>query len=107
MFFSCALRVILPDRRSPPGFLRTIPVKRLPFIPEAWVQASVVRAGDTITCINSCLPIPVGGGITSLFRWKTGLMILRSDEHTSELQSLMRHSYAVFCLKKKSNNIYN
>src|SRR3546814_8228676 len=25
----------------------------------------------------------------------------RSDEHTSELQSLMRHSYAVFCLKKK------
>src|SRR3546814_6960275 len=26
---------------------------------------------------------------------------LRSEEHTSELQSLMRHSYAVFCLKKK------
>src|SRR3546814_3105659 len=30
---------------------------------------------------------------------------LRSEEHTSELQSLMRISYAVFCLKKK--NIYN
>src|SRR3546814_14612886 len=29
----------------------------------------------------------------------------RSEEHTSELQSLMRISYAVFCLKKK-NNIY-
>src|SRR3546814_7446913 len=29
----------------------------------------------------------------------------RSEEHTSELQSLMRISYAVFCLKKKSNNI--
>src|SRR3546814_10711919 len=28
-------------------------------------------------------------------------MILRSEEHTSELQSLMRISYAVFCLKKK------
>src|SRR3546814_6550346 len=27
----------------------------------------------------------------------------RSEEHTSELQSLMRHSYAVFCLKKKKN----
>src|SRR3546814_9117848 len=26
---------------------------------------------------------------------------LRSEEHTSELQSLKRHSYAVFCLKKK------
>src|SRR3546814_1259913 len=29
---------------------------------------------------------------------------LRSEEHTSELQSLMRHSYAVFCLKKKKKN---
>src|SRR3546814_8852988 len=29
---------------------------------------------------------------------------LRSEEHTSELQSLMRISYAVFCLKKKKNN---
>src|SRR3546814_4506970 len=29
--------------------------------------------------------------------------ILRSEEHTSELQSLMRISYAVFCLKKKNN----
>src|SRR3546814_7193740 len=34
---------------------------------------------------------------------------LRSEEHTSELQSLMRISYAVFCLKKKKthNNITN
>src|SRR3546814_3728118 len=31
--------------------------------------------------------------------WHTG----RSEEHTSELQSLMRISYAVFCLKKKKN----
>src|SRR3546814_2877771 len=29
---------------------------------------------------------------------------LRSEEHTSELQSLMRISYAVFCLKKKKKN---
>src|SRR3546814_1186728 len=30
--------------------------------------------------------------------------IQRSEEHTSELQSLVRSSYAVFCLKKKKNN---
>src|SRR3546814_6474057 len=30
---------------------------------------------------------------------------MRSEEHTSELQSLMRISYAVFCLKKKNKNI--
>src|SRR3546814_5960237 len=32
------------------------------------------------------------------------LTLGRSEEHTSELQSLMRISYAVFCLKKKKNN---
>src|SRR3546814_7063760 len=32
------------------------------------------------------------------------LEFLRSEEHTSELQSLMRISYAVFCLKKKTPN---
>src|SRR3546814_1535216 len=36
---------------------------------------------------------PVDGG---------ALSALRSEEHTSELQSLMRRSYAVFCLKKKT-----
>src|SRR3546814_3479416 len=32
---------------------------------------------------------------------------IRSEEHTSELQSLMRISYAVFCLKKKKQNRNN
>src|SRR3546814_5280690 len=36
-------------------------------------------------------------------RRKTDRLRRRSEEHTSELQSLMRISYAVFCLKKKNN----
>src|SRR3546814_5786223 len=36
--------------------------------------------------------------------WKVELV--RSEEHTSELQSLMRISYAVFCLKKKKRNTH-
>src|SRR3546814_6884391 len=36
----------------------------------------------------------------------TGFSPRRSDEHTSELQSLMRISYAFFCLKKKRRNAY-
>src|SRR3546814_3060022 len=36
-----------------------------------------------------------------------GELGLRSEEHTSELQSLMRISYAVFCLKKKNNQHKN
>src|SRR3546814_7290686 len=35
------------------------------------------------------------------------LTLMRSEEHTSELQSLMRTSYAVFCLKKKSIKLKN
>src|SRR3546814_8844084 len=38
-----------------------------------------------------------------------GKAVARSEEHTSELQSLMRISYAVFCLKKQTiiqNNVY-
>src|SRR3546814_3415996 len=40
---------------------------------------------------------------------RTAGRILRSEEHTSELQSLMRISYAVFCLKKKNitTNVQN
>src|SRR3546814_2957775 len=34
----------------------------------------------------------------------SGVDVYRSEEHTSELQSLMRISYAVFCLKKKNTN---
>src|SRR3546814_9815997 len=47
--------------------------------------------------------------IRSAFSWEPGTIVTeetpdmeqRSEEHTSELQSLMRISYAVFCLKKK------
>src|SRR3546814_2102461 len=35
------------------------------------------------------------------------ILVARSEEHTSELQSLMRTSYAFFCLKKKTHKIQN
>src|SRR3546814_2134226 len=40
-------------------------------------------------------------GAAPLLRYRLCSYIERSEEHTSELQSLMRISYAVFCLKKK------
>src|SRR3546814_5609288 len=40
-------------------------------------------------------------------RHTTAKTLPRSEEHTSELQSLMRISYAVFCLKKKKRQIHN
>src|SRR3546814_10429238 len=48
-------------------------------------------------------------GVPAIFdrggqRVETGRKRRRSEEHTSELQSLMRNSYAVFCLKKKNTH---
>src|SRR3546814_10751626 len=37
------------------------------------------------------------------YKGSLGKLVLRSEEHTSELQSLMRTSYAVFCLKEHKN----
>src|SRR3546814_10030567 len=40
-------------------------------------------------------------------RYRRPVGLGRSEEHTSELQSLMRISYAVFCLKNKKKNTHN
>src|SRR3546814_3399322 len=47
-----------------------------------WQYDKIVRSTHGVNCTGSC----------------------RSEEHTSELQSLMRISYAVFCLKKKKQH---
>src|SRR3546814_5469976 len=52
-------------------------------------------------CKKSRRPTP---GTASAGRPPPAGRSVRSEEHTSELQSLMRISYAVFCLKKKKQN---
>src|SRR3546814_8532503 len=51
---------------------------------------------------GGCLCAPLDHQEISL--GKGGNVVWRSEEHTSELQSLMRRLYAVFCLKKKTVN---
>src|SRR3546814_4428346 len=69
----------------------------------ATVLCSVSRISPSNCSISAAPP-----GLTSRGASRTRSRI-RSEEHTSELQSLMRISYAVFCLKKKKDNdmIYN
>src|SRR3546814_10635644 len=61
-------------------------------------------------CRRDARPLPADRGTS--FRYTViamrasiarPVLTFRSEEHTSELQSLMRISYAVFCLKKKTN----
>src|SRR3546814_6187976 len=78
--------------------------------------------GQTALVISNMTPVPrmaYGIGVPIAGRWSERLntdasvyggsgvgnsgSANRSEEHTSELQSLMRISYAVFCLKKKKN----
>src|SRR3546814_8051234 len=51
-----------------------------------------------------CIDAVPGGAGRSKELAPDGLIPGRSEEHTSELQSLMRISYAVFCLKKKTTD---
>src|SRR3546814_1909398 len=60
-----------------------------------WVEAHGCSSPVTKVLVS---PLSV-----RISRCSTSLM-KRSEEHTSELQSLMRISYAVFCLKKKKKN---
>src|SRR3546814_8948345 len=63
--------------------------------PEAWPQQTIAWAS------LGRLIRPLQPSITLTSATHRGLW--RSEEHTSELQSLMRNSYAAFCLKKKNN----
>src|SRR3546814_10451134 len=55
------------------------------------------------TAAGDCL-VSIVDGEWRFSRFQLTIDPARSEEHTSELQSLMRISYAVFCLKKKKKN---
>src|SRR3546814_7431701 len=73
---------------------------------EARATAAQSSKGSFIRMVSSrsgeVLSSATGAPISSSTR-----RTYRSEEHTSELQSLMRISYAVFCLKKKNHNNHN
>src|SRR3546814_2588527 len=70
--------------------LAAVPTLFLPFATTAF-QAYAIATVQGALGIAACALMPG----------------LRSEEHTSELQSLMRISYAVFCLKKKNYTQYS
>src|SRR3546814_9241759 len=82
-----------PEAASMPGREASIPRKPAisPLSSEPWLTAAISTRAIIIKVKNS-----QGPKLTDQ-RARGG----RSEEHTSELQSLMRISYAVFCLKKK------
>src|SRR3546814_6897719 len=74
--------------RLPPRSTRTDTL-----FPYTTLFRSVAEGWPIVKCLRKCLILWISSAKE------------RSEEHTSELQSLMRISYAVFCLKKKKKEI--
>src|SRR3546814_6954471 len=103
---TCALPICDPDHpRSDPGDRRfALERPSVGHEPRRGGPSAIGQACRTVSAgrgirIGACRSRPGIGGPGPGDRGET-----RSEEHTSELQSLMRISYAVFCLKKKKDN---
>src|SRR3546814_9312354 len=71
--------------------------------------ATGAAIGVVGTALGFVIGLSFAANIEAIRQWLQGLLEMelfpaRSEEHTSELQSLMRISYAVFCLNKKNND---
>src|SRR3546814_9711623 len=71
---------------------------RLKRLSEAAPRGGLVRLSRPRRC--------AGVGFLVRSSGRRHALLARSEEHTSELQSLMRISYAVFCLKKKKSSVH-
>src|SRR3546814_4822513 len=102
------LLVRQPARNPRPGHADR-PLRRAPDLARLdaadGAGASRLRAAGRGIVERHALPRPLGDRIRRHLYSRpaaaVGAIVGRSEEHTSELQSLMRISYAVFCLKKK------
>src|SRR3546814_5469908 len=94
--------------RRPPRSTRTdtlfpyTTLFRSPPLPAPAVSTTWSISAAASERLSASRRVPTATGVCPLRRCSRSLLgIARSEEHTSELQSLMRISYAVFCLKKK------
>src|SRR3546814_6780317 len=79
-----------------------VAVKRQKVAALFYRKAKPPRPGDETQVVD--VPVSIIAKAIVAAKWGDEADILRSEEHTSELQSLMRISYAVFCLKNKKKD---
>src|SRR3546814_4634261 len=96
-----AVKVRLP-------FAGTFTVQRAASLLILWLfwLSSMMRVSFRAKSSPACVKSTLIGCVFALLISYRMLVRHRSEEHTSELQSLMRTSYAVFCLKKKKHTQY-
>src|SRR3546814_9279638 len=97
-----------------PSFMRDLPYDAV----NDFEPVSFVSYAPNVLVVTAQLPVATVGQLVALATERPGELTfassgtggsphLRSAEHTSELQSLMRISYAVFCLIKKNDKLYH
>src|SRR3546814_12043875 len=96
VLFSCFVIFFFLMIRRPPRSTRTDTL-----FPYTTLFRSPDCGATTISQCPDC-STDIRGTFDSDFGYYSPPPVKRSEEHTSELQSLMRISYAVFCLKKKN-----
>src|SRR3546814_6452907 len=74
-------------------------------VSKALMAPSIAKGREPATAIQA--PAPEVQAAAEMQAMHPAVRQVRSEEHTSELQSLMRISYAVFCLKKKNKKTPN
>src|SRR3546814_4412353 len=76
---------------------------RMGAVPKVWHDSGFLKSAPTLRELAAKIGVDPDGLEATVARFNG--FAARSEEHTSELQSLMRISYAVFCLKKKNQKI--
>src|SRR3546814_2357036 len=97
LFRSGLGRELRTSSRVSPGLKRKAPPKARLRCQSLECDGSVLAVRRIRCNVRGKLRLPAVAVREQLF------LVIRSEEHTSELQSLMRSSYAVFCLKKKTH----
>src|SRR3546814_4274311 len=97
----------MPIKRYLPASALAAVTWALLFLVPGWLLG---HAYDAVAAVANRLALAIGGlAVVLALAWAAVLYtyrwFARSEEHTSELQSLMRISYAVFCLKKKKDTL--
>src|SRR3546814_10440073 len=107
-------QVALPHRRTA-AVINLSPRRPLEAQSPHPIRCAAIEGRDRVECTRTATLLP--GSLGKLFRTRSlsangwhavgAMSSTRSEEHTSELQSLMRISYAVFCLTNKNTKDNN
>src|SRR3546814_8788897 len=93
-----------PDAELARGQIRAMMEAAIERLPQEFRTVFVLREVEGLSVEETAALLAIAPATVKTRCLRARRRLQRSEEHTSELQSLMRISYAVFCLKKKKRS---